>query len=78
MTYYSYIVKLRKGRIETGTLDITGSTMPSIFDYKQDDVFIHPLLNQSKIIYKSQRESFEIAYVKTRTGIYRFVELNKN
>lgn len=74
----SYIVKLRKGRIDTDDLDLTNYVIPSIFDYGENEVFVHPLLNQSKIIYKGQRENFEIAYVKTRTGIYRFVKLNKN
>ena len=74
----SYISKLRKGRIDTDDLDLTDYTMPSIFDYGENELFSHPLLNKSQIIYKGQRERFEIAYVKTRTGIYRFVKLNKN
>lgn len=74
----SYLVKLRKGRIDSINLELNEYKLPSIFDYKEGEVFIHPLLNSSQIIYKGNRENFEIAYVKTRTGIYRFINLDRN
>lgn len=74
----SYIVKLRKGRIDSINLELNEYKLPSIFNYKEGEVFVHPLLNSSQIIYKGNRENFEIAYVKTRTGIYRFINLDRN
>lgn len=74
----SYLSKLRKGRIDTDNLDFTNHNTKDIFSYLEDEVFEHPLLNQSKVIYKGQRENFKVAYVQTRTGIYRFVNINKN
>ena len=74
----SYVSKLRKGRIDIDDLDVTNYSTIDIFSYDENEVFSHPLLNQSKVIYKGQREKFEVAYVQTRTGIYRFVNVNKN
>lgn len=74
----SYIAKLRKGRIDIDGLDLTKHVSIDIFSYNENEMFSHPLLNQSKVIYKGQRENFEVAYVQTRTGIYRFVNVNKN
>ncbi len=74
----SYLFKLRKGRIASSNLTLKNYDLPDIFSYKESEVFDHPLLNSSKIIYKGQRENFEMAYVKTQTGIYRFVNLEKN
>ena len=73
----SYLAKLRKGRIDIDDLDFTKHDTKDIFSYKEDEVFEHPLLNQSKVLYKGQRENFEVAYIQTRTGIYRFVNVNK-
>lgn len=74
----TYIARLRKGRIDLDDLKIKSDDLPDVFDYKEGDMFSHPLLNRSQIIYKGEREGFEMAYVKTQTGIYRFVNLEKN
>lgn len=70
----SYMVKLRKGRITLEDFKADDYKDIDIFTYSEGDVFLHPLLNSSKVIYKGTKENFEIVYINTRTGIYRFVK----
>ena len=74
----TYISRLRKGRIDIDDLKFKRKDLPNIFSFDQGHVFSHPLLNKAQIIYKGKRDTFEMAYVKTQTGIYRFVNLEKN
>ncbi len=73
-----YTVKLRKGRIDSEGLALKDCTDINVFDYKEGQTFVHPLLNSSQIIYRGKKDQFEVAYVKTRTGVYRFVNLDKS
>lgn len=73
----SYMVKLRKGRISLEDFKLEDYKELDIFSYNKGDTFLHPLLNFSKIIYKGSKENFEIIYVNTKTGIYRFVRRKK-
>lgn len=68
-----YLVKLRKGRITSKSLGIALSDMSDIFKYDQGEIFTHPLLNSSKVIYRGTKGRYDVSYVQTRTGIYRFV-----
>lgn len=74
----AYVLKLRKGRINSEDLELKSYESLDVFNYKEGEAFNHPLLNSAKLIYKGQRENFEMAYIKTQTGIYRFVNLLKN
>ena len=69
----SYVVKLRKGRITLESLEIDVASMPDVFEYGEDQSFTHPLLNSCKVIYKGKKGDYNISYIQTRTGIYRFV-----
>ena len=70
----AYLVKLRKGRITLESFKAEDYKDEDIFSYNEEDQFIHPLLNLSQVIYKECRQGFKIVYLKTRTGIYRFVK----
>lgn len=74
----NYLLKLRKGRIDSKDLELKNYEFLDVFNYKEGEVFNHSLLNLAEVIYKGQREKFEMAYIKTQTGIYRFVNLLKN
>ena len=73
-----YIVKLRKGRIDSQGLELKNYAYVNVFDHEEGQTFLHPLLNSSQVVYRGKKNQFEVAYVKTRTGIYRFVNVDKS
>lgn len=74
----TYMVKLRKGRIALEEFKIEDYKIVDLFAYKEGETFHHSLLNTTQVIHKERRDDFEIAYMRTKTGIYRFVRKDKN
>src|SRR5699024_10146580 len=69
-----YILKLRKGRIDPKSLIIKEYILPDIFKYEEGDVFLHSLVNESKIIKKEVKNGISTSLVKSRSGMYLFRE----
>lgn len=73
----SYIAKLRKGRITLEDLKLEDYESVDIFSYKKGESFQHPLINFSEVIHKENKSNFEISYIRTKTGVYRFIKADK-
>lgn len=69
-----FLVKLRKGRITGESLYIDKYVLPDIFQYKEGDVFFHSLLKKSQVIRRINDGNSIICFIRTRSGIYRFVK----
>ncbi|MBS4537971.1 hypothetical protein GOQ27_05830 [Clostridium sp. D2Q-11] len=67
-----YLIKLRKGRINSKNLMVEISNIPDIFKFKVGEVIDHPLLNKCQIINKYKLERSTIIEVMTKSGLYRF------
>lgn len=68
----SYIIKLRKSRIDPNDLKIKEYVLPDIFSFKEGEVFFHSLLNNCKVIKKEVKEGSLTSLVQTRAGMYLF------
>ncbi|MGO1469977.1 MAG: hypothetical protein ACTHW2_08140 [Tissierella sp.] len=68
----SYILKLRKSRIDPSDLKIKKYILPDIFSFKEGEMFFHSLLNNSRVIKKEVQENSLTSLVETRAGIYLF------
>lgn len=73
----TYMIKLRKGRIALEDFKEREDEIIDVFSYIEGETFNHSLLNSIQVIYKERRDGFEITYLKTKTGIYRFVRKDK-
>lgn len=71
----SYMVKLRKSRINPEGLIIEKYDSPDIFSYDENETFKHPLLNNCNVINKIENNNFIKSYIKTKSGIYRFIKV---
>lgn len=72
MELTEYIIKLRKSRIDPKYLEIKEYILPDIFSFKEEDVFFHSLLKESKVIKKEVKDNAFTSLVQTRTGMYLF------
>lgn len=72
MELIEYITKLRKSRIDPKYLEIKEYILPDIFSFKEEDVFFHSLLKESKVIKKEVKGNAFTSLVQTRTGMYLF------
>lgn len=74
--YYNlanYIYNMRNGRIDPKLLKIDKYNLPDIFKFQEGEVFFHSLLNKSKVIKRQDLNGKIIIYLKTKSGIYRFI-----
>lgn len=69
----NYIYNLRSGRINPKLLKIQEYHLPDIFKFQEGEVFYHSLLNKSKVIKRQNLNGKTIVYLKTKSGIYRFI-----
>lgn len=67
-----YLWKLRKGWISSEQIKIDRYIEPDIFRMKVGESGFHSLLNRIKLISAEERDGFEIRYIETKTGVYRF------
>lgn len=67
-----YLIKLRKSRISPEILAVEEYYTPDIFAFNEGEVFNHTLLNKSKVLKKEVTSDYQISYIKTKTGVYRF------
>lgn len=70
----NYIMKLRKSRISPEALHISDYSQPDILKFKEGKEFNHPLLNRCKIIKKIENTNSVVCFVRTKTGVYRFIK----
>lgn len=68
----SYLLKLRKSRINPDDLKLKEYILPDIFSFKEGEVFFHSLLNNSKVIKKEVKDGTLTSLVETRGGMYLF------
>lgn len=68
----SYVLKLRKSRIDPDDLRIKEYILPDIFKFEEGEVFFHSLLNHSKVIKREVKDNSLTSYIQTRTGMYLF------
>lgn len=68
----NYLLKLRKSRIDPEALIIDEYILPDIFDFNENEIFFHSLLNKSKVIKKEVRDKTLTSLVETKSGLYLF------
>lgn len=68
----TYIIRLRKSRIEPERLIIKEYELPDVFSFEEGAVFYHSLLNHSKVIKKEVSKNLLTSTIQTKTGMYRF------
>ncbi len=68
----TYIIRLRKSRIEPERLIIKEYELPDVFSFEEGEVFYHSLLNHSKVIKKEVSKNLLTSTIQTKTGMYRF------
>lgn len=68
-----YVYNLRNGRIDPKLLKIDEYNLPDIFKFQEGQVFYHSLLNKSKVIKREDIDNKTIIHLKTKSGIYRFI-----
>lgn len=68
----SYLLKLRRSRINPDDLRIKEYVLPDIFKLKEGELFFHSLLNNSKVIKKEVKGKTLTSLVETRAGMYLF------
>ena len=67
-----YLYKLRKGRISPKALEFEKEEDVSIFSLSEGQEFNNSILGISMLKKVECRDGFELRYVKTRSGTYRF------
>lgn len=68
----SYLIKLRKGRINLEDLEIKEYVLPDVFSFKEGEVFFHSLLNRSKVLKKEVKQGVLTSLITTKSGNYLF------
>lgn len=68
----TYLINLRKSRIDPIDLEIKEYILPDIFSFNEGDVFFHSLLRDSKVIKKEVRNNIPTSLIQTKTGMYLF------
>ena len=68
----SYILKLRKSRIDPNDLKIKEYILPDVFSFKEGEMFFHSLLNKAQVIKKEVKDDSLTSLVQTRAGMYLF------
>lgn len=72
MNMNSYLLKLRKSRIDPEALIIDEYILPDIFDFNENEIFFHSLLKESKVIKREVRDKTLTSLVQTKSGLYLF------
>lgn len=73
-----FLLKLRKGRIAVESLKIEKYILTDVFKYKEGDIFFHTLLKKCQVIKKIRETNEVISFIRTKSGIYRFLKKNEN
>lgn len=68
----SYVYRIRKGRVSAESLKFKKSEDVSVFTLKEGDKFVNSVLGESVLEKITVENGFELRYVRSKSGKYRF------
>ncbi|MBS4535310.1 hypothetical protein GOQ29_06725 [Clostridium sp. D2Q-14] len=71
-----YLIKLRKGRIDSRNLKVKIYSIPDLFKYDVGKEINHPLLNRCQIVKRYNHNESIVIEVVTKSGLYKFKRNN--